>query len=200
MLTKEQIQFTDRYLEQSGIKYMDIRHEMTDHVISALENKEGNFYENFRLYMVQHKQELMQSNRYFRKLALRRALGILKSNVLKPAFWVIALIIFCIASIAKQYIGTEREVMDNLEMAGMIVPLLLNLYFIHYWMFKKEVHSVLMKLLLFMYFGAFIFRIPGLIHNTNFLIGYYSLYISFYLLLIQSIWQLNRQYKLAYNG
>lgn len=199
MLTKEQIQFTNRYLEQSGIKYMDIRHEMTDHVISALEHREGDFYENFRLYMVQHKQELIQSNRYFKKQALKRALGILKKNIFKPAFWIIALIIFCIVYIAKQYISTEIEVLDNLEMAGIIVPLSLNLYFIYYWMFKKEVHSVLMKLLLFMYFGAFIFRIPIINYNTDFLIGYYALYISFYILLIQSVWQLNQQYKLRYN-
>jgi len=199
MLTKDQIQFTDRYLEKSGIKYMDIRQEMTDHVATALENEEGDFYENFRQYMVQHKQGLMQSNRYFKKLALRRAFGILKNIVLKPVFWFMAMVIFMVSYTAKQYDITGDTVMYSLEMAGNVIPMMLNLYFIYYWIFKKEVHSVLMRLLLFMYFGAFIFRIPIISHNTNFLTGYYALYISFYILLIQSVWQLNQQYKLRYN-
>ncbi len=200
MPTKEHIQFTDRYLEQSGVKYMDIRHEMTDHVATALEHREGDFYENFRQYMVQHKQELLKSNHYFRKLALRRALGIVKSNVLKPAFWIIAFVIFAIAKSVKQFGVSAETIITNMEMSSLIISSIIYFYFIYYWMFKKEVHSVLMKLLLFMYFGAFIFRIPGLIHDTNFLMVYYALYISFYLFLIQSIWQLNRQYKLTYNG
>lgn len=199
MLTKEQIQFTGRYLEKSGVKYMDIRHEMTDHIATALENREGEFYDNFREYMVQYKHDLMQSNRYFKKLALRRAFGILKNNVTKPAFWLIALVTFISGYIAQQFDATGIEIQYNLQIVGMIIPIAINLYFLYYWLFKRDVHSVLMKLLLFIYFGSFILRLPRAVHNTNFLIAYHALYIAFYILLAQSIWQLQKQYKLRYN-
>lgn len=198
MLTKEHIQFTDRYLEKSGVRYVDIRYEMTDHVATALENREGDFYENFRQYMVQHKQELMQSNHYFKKLALRRAFGIFKTNVLKPAFWIIAFVIFATAKSVNQFGVSAETIITNMEMSSLIISSIIYFYFIYYWMFKKEVHSVLMRLLLIIYFGNII-GIARMIHNTNFLIVYYALYIAFYILLIQSVYQLNQQYRLKYN-
>lgn len=43
VLAPEHLQFINNYLENSGVKYLDIRYEMTDHVATALENREGDF-------------------------------------------------------------------------------------------------------------------------------------------------------------
>lgn len=54
-LTDKEIRFIDTYLNNSGIVYEDIRFEMTDHVATAMEAMEGDFYENFREYMIANK-------------------------------------------------------------------------------------------------------------------------------------------------
>ncbi|MCA0131316.1 hypothetical protein [Winogradskyella alexanderae] len=40
-LTKEEVQFIDKYLKEGGIKYWDIRLEMVDHLVSDIESYEG---------------------------------------------------------------------------------------------------------------------------------------------------------------
>ena len=66
-LTKEDIQFIDNYLTNSGVFYIDIRMEMLDHVASAVEMKMQEedliFYDAFKDYMVVNKKELLKNNR-----------------------------------------------------------------------------------------------------------------------------------------
>ena len=38
-LSKEELQFIDNYLENSGVIYMDVRLELTDHIASAIEEE-----------------------------------------------------------------------------------------------------------------------------------------------------------------
>lgn len=62
-LSPEQIAFIDRYLANQGVKYDDVRRELTDHIASALEWEypdDYNFREAFKAYMVVHKRTLLR--------------------------------------------------------------------------------------------------------------------------------------------
>lgn len=83
-LTDKEIHFIDTYLNNSGIVYEDIRFEMTDHVATAMEAMEGDFYENFREYMIVNKASILKADKHFKKTALQRALRSLVGNMLKP--------------------------------------------------------------------------------------------------------------------
>ncbi len=63
-LTKQNIQFIDNYLKNSGIEYLDVRVELLDHVASTLEaqlNEDNTltFYDAFKNYMVANKKQLL---------------------------------------------------------------------------------------------------------------------------------------------
>lgn len=77
-LTKENIQFIDRYLK-SEITFTDIRAEMVDHVASSIEQKMNNdnqrtFYNVFKDYMIENKKVLLKSNKKFIRAADIRVL------------------------------------------------------------------------------------------------------------------------------
>jgi hypothetical protein len=82
-LDNEQIQFIDKYLENSDVVHVDIRSEMTDHVASDIEEriKAGDtrdFYFIFKDYMIAHKARLLENNKTFLKAAdikILKALG-----------------------------------------------------------------------------------------------------------------------------
>ncbi|WP_445721504.1 hypothetical protein [Flavobacterium sp.] len=66
-LTKENISFIDNYLKNNNVIYFDIRIEMLDHIATALDAKmknEGlNFYDAFKIFMINNKTELMKQNK-----------------------------------------------------------------------------------------------------------------------------------------
>ncbi|RDI07950.1 hypothetical protein [Flavobacterium sp. AG291] len=62
-LTNEQIEKIHAALKKTGVLYVDILHEMTDHIASELEDKDGDFDRNLRLYIGRHKKELSRLNR-----------------------------------------------------------------------------------------------------------------------------------------
>ncbi|MGB0897345.1 MAG: hypothetical protein ACPGRW_08500 [Flavobacteriaceae bacterium] len=66
-LSKEELQFIDTYLENSGVNYVDVRLELTDHIASTIESKlesttEQTFYEIFKDYMVSYKKHLIENS------------------------------------------------------------------------------------------------------------------------------------------
>jgi len=131
-LTAQQIVFIDHYLENSGIDYTDIRIEMTDHVAAALEAMEGDdFDENFRLYMLEHKQELLKNNSHFKRMATRRAFRVLGSTLIKPLFLILPFVIVYLSFYFSQFTGVD-EMSDNLQLVYLstlflpIVPLVMS--------------------------------------------------------------------------
>jgi len=84
-LTANQIKFIDTYLKNSGVFYMDIRAELTDHIASGIEasGKEVDLQE----YLPAIKQQIKHMNRHFERIALRRNLKAVMIEVCKPGFW-----------------------------------------------------------------------------------------------------------------
>lgn len=198
-LSGDKVHFINSYLKKAGVRYDDIRCEMTNHVATALEHMDGDFAVNFRNYMVNHKKELLDSSRFFRKLALRKAFMVLKNNSLKPQFFILALILFAVSVFARPYYGKDN-VTDTLAFSMIAISSSIYFYFLYYKMFSKTNHSVIDRVLTIVYFGAIFFRLDKLIENTALVTLYYSFSIAFFVLLSQSLWQLNKQYKLRYNG
>lgn len=95
-LTVNQIQFIDKYLKNSGVFYMDIRAELTDHIASGIEamSKEVDLQE----YLPAVKPQIKQMNRHFERIALRRNLKAVMAEARKPGFWQV---------LAGLIIGTE---------------------------------------------------------------------------------------------
>jgi len=198
-LTPLQLRFIDEYLEEAGVRYDDIRHEMTDHVATAIENMEGNFGENFSRYMLYNKRNLLASNRAFKKLARNKAWGILKSNCLKPQLWAMTVTLFTLAILSGNYNDVE-DVATNLEITLLIVSSVLYVYFWFYKIISRNNYSVINRLVTFIYFGSIVFKADRLIDNTMVLLFYYSFSITFFLFLMQSLWTLNKTYKLRYHA
>lgn len=101
-LSAENIKFIRNYLKNSDVEYDDILAEMTDHVASEIEirlDKENErFYDAFKAYMAQHKNELLNNVKKFRRKASKRALGLVLKNIINPivliSSFIIGLILF----------------------------------------------------------------------------------------------------------
>lgn len=198
-LTQEQVKFIDNYLRNSGVRYSDIRYEMTDHIAAALENMDGDFYIDFRHYMVENKSELLASNRAFKKLAAKKAWGVLRNNLMSIYFWGITAVLFVCAKAIGNYAGHE-VISDNLQLISILCFTPVALYFWYYHMFRLNANSVIHKLLIIVYFGSIVLRLDKLFeHYRNLQLLYFCFTVAFMLLLIRSLFQLNRKYKVAYN-
>jgi hypothetical protein len=199
LLTPLELRAIDEYLEEAGVRYDDIRHEMVDHVATALESMEGDFKDNFNLYMINNKRELLASNRAFKKLARNKALGILKRNFLRPQLWAVVLSLFTFSLISGNYRDME-DMAFNLQITLLIVSSALYLYFWFYKIISRNNYSVINRLVTYIYSGSIVFRADMLIDNNFALLLYYSFSITFFLFLMQSLYALNKTYKLQYHG
>ena len=66
-LSKEQIEFIDKFLQRNDVQYIDVREEMIDHIASAVEEKmildNANFHDTFVSYVNFNKKELFKMNK-----------------------------------------------------------------------------------------------------------------------------------------
>ncbi|PZW44233.1 hypothetical protein LX95_00567 [Mesonia algae] len=92
-LGQEELEFIDNYLKNSGVEYIDVRLEMLDHVASAVEakmkEKQTDFYETFKAYMVMNKKELLKQTDSFAKESLKKVLQMVGKNLFHPLSLVI---------------------------------------------------------------------------------------------------------------
>lgn len=100
-LSKDNIAFIDRYLENSGVIYADIRVEMVDHVASEIESEMENgddrpFYELFKDYMSAHKRQLMDNKRCVILSVTKRLI----MKVLRSLYSPVSMVLFLITIIA----------------------------------------------------------------------------------------------------
>lgn len=203
-LTNEQIHFINLYLESSGVKYGDIRYEMTDHVASALEGMKGEFYDNFKEYMVGHKTQLLESNKKFARIAWNKALKSLFVNMVSRPGVLIFGSLFSVFSLTTAYVG-ERTMSLVLE----IIPLIIMIMVIVSWFssnFSKQGRSwsgsdkILGIANFLAYILVAVIRPDILIDTVPVLMCYYSAVITFMIMAYVSHTKLRKKYKLQYNG
>src|SRR5690242_7107232 len=163
-LTTEEIRFIDNYLYNSGVVYIDIRYEMTDHVAAALEEMEGSFSENFRNYMAVHKAELLKNNSGFKTSAAKRAGQLLLGNFISPKFLGIVAIVFLAAFWCQSKIGYE-EVKTEFIMLHVLISVGAFITTIFFWLVSEKKYSVVDKLTGFCYLFPIFFRLDRVITN-----------------------------------
>jgi hypothetical protein len=124
MLTKEDIQFIDTYLENSEVVYADIRMEMVDHVASEIEERieagdTRDFYYIFKDYMVENKAQLLEDNKQFLKSADKKILKALRKEFVSPTTPFIFLAL-CIAF----YLLYQNCSLETFRLFVSVIPLL----------------------------------------------------------------------------
>jgi len=195
-LTTDQLHFIDTYLKNSGVEYVDIRYEMTDHIACALEEQEGDFSERFRVYMIQNKLNLLSGNSRFKRLALRRAGSELLKTLCQP--WLIGGLLVLVFTI--YYFFSEADVADTafyLKMTSMI------LYFTGMAKaYNKDKYSVMSYLygvlgIIFMNLGNIISP-ERLTHNLWIIFTFYAALIIMGYAFSITAFRIQKQYKTRY--
>lgn len=196
-LTLQQIQFIDKYLETSGVEYVDVRFEMTDHIATALEGKEGGFMENFRLYMLEHKQELLGRFKDFKKLAARKAFRIISRALLHPACLMAIATIFGLQFLFTAY---ARDMVTEAYQIGYVaVQLAAFAALIYFRVLNKKNFSITGQLFWIWLFCGFIY--PVLFSASEYILrGYYTVTTVLLVVTLTTFFKLYKQYNLQYTA
>jgi hypothetical protein len=198
-LNEQQIWFIDTYLKNSGVEYVDIRCEMTDHVAAALEDKEGRFELNFKRYMLQHKKGLLASNRKFRWLAGRKAVLLLLRNLVGLRFLTVLTIILSATYLLVQAFSLET-VTDDFFTGFMLLIFTLIVYLRLSGRSRFSVaNSVVGISSTIIYVAVIPFRIERWIEN-EFVPAYYGFFLAFMIEVVLTFWQLKKKYKTQYGS
>lgn len=156
-LTGENIQFIDRYLKNSGVEFLDIRIEMTDHVASAVERdlEKGinpNFYSAFKAYMVRNKKNLLKNANRHRWSVDLKVLARVRKELLKTPALVMVLLFTAILS-NFNVVQLEKNLFVTIPFATMI----LAAYFIPVILYHNLKISFLNRLSVYAYLVNYLF-------------------------------------------
>lgn len=193
-LNPEQMQFIDSYLKNSGVEYLDIRFEMADHVASALERQDGDFYENFKAYMLEHKDALMAGNRQFRKAARKRAFDIIIKNILKPFFIIAVAVLFSVGFLLRNKYNYET-VKDAYMVFNITVSFVLAAFVIYIRVFSKHTYSVTDQFFFIWLVAGIIFKPEYFIKSTLFTAAWYSLSTVVMVVVTVAFYKVYRHYN-----
>lgn len=110
VLAPEQIQLINNYLENTGVNYLDIRYEMTDHVATVMEQKSGNFETELKEYIKDNRKQLKKLNRNMAFAGMRKAYKELGLSLLRPLPIIGSIAVFAVAMLLLPILGQERLV------------------------------------------------------------------------------------------
>ena len=124
MLSTEQIQFINDYLENSDVIHVDTRLEMVDHVASNIEERIENgdqrdFYFIFKDYMVEHKGRLLKNNRQFLRAAETKILKSIGKTMLS-----LSGVLLFIVAFASLYLLYSNFQSNELTPYVLFIPIL----------------------------------------------------------------------------
>lgn len=163
ILSEEQIQFIDNYLQKSEVIFVDVRAEMMDHIATAIEEKMQSknieFYDAFKDFMVFNKKELLKRNKkmfsYFQDAILSFSKTLFKSyNIV----FGILLILFSFFFDYSNYLKTiNYGIFFGVLIIGMIQNIYFRLILRKRYLFIENTSTVLMTIYFFTMFfnGAF---------------------------------------------
>ena len=172
-LTPENIRFIDHYLQRTEVVFVDIRQEMTDHIATAVETKMQSesldFYEAFKAYMLEHKGEILKSN----KQSAGYSFSVLKAFgkfLIRPQMLVFAVLHFVLLTLFLRNGGAQMvQILDDMvplyAVAGIAV-LQLVLFFL---VLKKRFYYIEKNsfILVVLYYPSLVFSNRGASGATN---------------------------------
>lgn len=202
-LTEENIAFIDSYLKNSGVRYIDVRYEMTDHIATALEEREGGFYENFRQYMLENKKSLLKSNTGFVRSARNRAVKLLVKNMAGSRFAALFATVFFTALLLKSYF-LAADIVEGFSMIFNLIIIFVAAVYGYNFYKSEKVFSVADWVLkapaLVLYYLSLILRPNRLIDNEMVLLLYYCFLLAFTVEAFITHRQLMIKYKMQFKG
>jgi hypothetical protein len=161
-LPKEELQFIDTYLENSGVDYIDVRLELTDHIATAIENElEKNnqltFYEVFKTYMITHKKNLIE-NSELQKAKLRDKIIM---SFLKSFMSLEVLLLIILSIILIKYFGfiNYQEYFLKVNF-GIFTVAILGYYIMFYKTRKTSIGASLLSVVAICYYIIIYIRNP----------------------------------------
>lgn len=122
-LTQEQVNAVDKALWDIGIRFLDIRIEMTDHAATAIEPTEGNFNANLTKYIADNKKELKKNYSQFRTNASVKAVKLLLWNMLSSRFVAILAIVYALVFAEYKFVGLEQTFNMFIILSVIVIPL-----------------------------------------------------------------------------
>ena len=160
-LTKEEIQFIDNYLKNSGVEYIDTRAEVVDHVASEIEsrlsaNNTTNFYEEFKVYMVQHKKALLKNIGKYRWALDKRILKQVMKNLFHQKVLAFSGLFLVIGLILLNTLSITAEILMNNYFYISIAILIVSVIYPLFWSRKQKI-SVINRAAVLCYFTNYIF-------------------------------------------
>ncbi|MGR7812814.1 hypothetical protein [Lacinutrix undariae] len=169
ILTEENIQFIDTYLENADVVFTDVRMEMVDHVASEIENRMKNgddrlFYDVFKSYMIEEKSNLLKSHKKHIK-TIDKALGILLLKQLcSIKSLLIFMILFCGFKLTFKLFDVTLNIYTAKEIGFIQLLLMATLYFV--FLYRKSGRFSGVERLGF-YFGIIIYLFNTLFDIVN---------------------------------
>lgn len=140
-LSKENIQFIDKFLQRNDVVYVDIRAEMIDHIATAVEERmkheEVDFYDAFRVYVTENKRELFRMNKgiwWFSFQELKKYFRVL----IRPTSIIInvCLILFFILFRNQDFYLSFKENLPFYFLMAFLLVSVINI--IYFWIIRRE--------------------------------------------------------------
>ena len=203
-LTQQQIVAVDRALWDIGIKFLDIRIEMTDHAATAIEGMEGSFERNLRRYVFENKAELKKNYSQFSTNASVKALKLVFVNMFSFRFIILLALVYALVFAEYKYEGLEETSIMFLILS--VVGIAAGYICIGYIKFVKstKLFSTAERLVATVGGLGFTLCIPLRIMvekdavNDEVVLLYYAFVISFYIITIFTYRFLTKFYKSRY--
>ena len=146
-LTKEEIQFIDNYLKNSGVEYIDTRAEVVDHVASEIENRfiENNtsdFYEEFKMYMIQHKKALLKNIHKYRWSLDKKILKQVFVNLINQKVLAISGLFLVIGFTLMNTLSFENVDLKTTYLFITVGILFLSAIYPLFWLWKQKISVI----------------------------------------------------------
>ena len=211
-LTKENIQFIDRYLS-SEIIFMDIRTEMVDHIGSVIEQKmidrdPRSFYYIFKDYMIKNKRLIYKSNtKFLRSVDYNAGKRLLKNVFSLKGIIVFITMFFCFNTLSN-YLEPQLF-LKTLKNSPMFVLLLIgSIYLINIKRSKERysaierlgIYFILIYQFIYFFFSIQIKNFDFINENTLLSTIIATFLITTTILLLFTAFQYKKEYRLKFKN
>lgn len=203
MLTKEHLEFIDDYLQGLGMHYLDIRYEILDHVATALEEKECDFYTNAEEYFYSNVQELIQLYKKTKQQSFIKAARYYWETLASPLGFLLFILVF--GSI-KYYMIHYVEGQDiTIHANYFLIPIAISFLWFGRGNKKISVFKALVQMygLFYLFFSVINLCSLSFYRNTKglyYVIMQYnsSFFLAFIIVLLLAVFRCRERYAIKY--
>jgi len=203
IISKEQIGSIAASLKKIGILYVDILHEMTDHIAAILEKMDGDFEINLSHYIIMHKKELRRFNRKFILISWMQSYKALLLNMLTIRFAGFFGLVYLIATGLSLIMERDSFVMI-MFFVFIIANTSISFPGVYNMIKKRDQYSAgegLSIVNLFVFFpGLFMIGLIRELESDIMVVLYFTVLISICAVMAKTLRNFISNYKLRYNG